>query len=74
MVTHRAADAVVDTLLANGFDTIYGLPGVHNDPLYDAFWRQKNRLRTLHARHEQGAAYMALGAAPCPKTACSSTR
>lgn len=63
MVTHRAADAVVDTLLANGFDTIYGLPGVHNDPLYDAFWRQKNRLRTLHARHEQGAAYMALGAA-----------
>lgn len=63
METHRAADAVVDTLLANGFDTIYGLPGVHNDPLYDAFWRQKNRLRTLHTRHEQGAAYMALGAA-----------
>ena len=61
METHRAADAVVDTLLANGFDTIYGLPGVHNDPLYDAFWRQKNRLRTLHTRHEQGAAYMALG-------------
>ena len=63
METHRAADAVVDTLLANGFDTIYGLPGVHNDPLYDAFWRQKNRLRTLHTRHEQGAATMALGAA-----------
>ncbi|MDE2362975.1 MAG: acetolactate synthase [Hyphomicrobiales bacterium] len=63
MESHRAADALVETLIANGLDTVYGLPGVHNDPLYDAFWRQKNRLRTLHTRHEQGAAYMALGAA-----------
>ncbi len=63
MEQHRAADALVDTLIANGFDTIYGLPGVHNDPLFDAFWQNRNRLRFLHARHEQGGAYMALGAA-----------
>ena len=58
-----AAQSLVDTLIANGVDTIYGLPGVHNDPLFDAFWHSRNRLRMLHARHEQGAAYMALGAA-----------
>lgn len=63
MEQHRAADALVETLIANGLDTIYGLPGVHNDPLFDAFWQNRNRLRFLHSRHEQGGAYMALGAA-----------
>ena len=63
MEQHRAADALVETLIANGLDTVYGLPGVHNDPLFDAFWQNRNRLRFLHARHEQGGAYMALGAA-----------
>ncbi|MFV0281198.1 MAG: thiamine pyrophosphate-dependent enzyme [Rhodoblastus sp.] len=63
MEQHRTADALVETLIANGLDTIYGLPGVHNDPLFDAFWGNRNRLRFLHARHEQGGAYMALGAA-----------
>ncbi len=58
-----AAEATVATLLAHGLDTIYALPGVHNDPLFDALYRVANRLRTVHARHEQGAAYMALGAA-----------
>ncbi len=62
--THQtAAQSLVDTLIANGLDTVYGVPGVHNDPLFDAFWHAKDRLRMLHARHEQGAAYMALGAA-----------
>lgn len=58
-----AAEATVATLLAHGLDTIYALPGVHNDPLFDALYRVANCLRTVHARHEQGAAYMALGAA-----------
>ena len=39
------------------------MPGVHNDPLFDAFRPPGDRLRMVHARHEQGAAYMALGAA-----------
>jgi acetolactate synthase-1/2/3 large subunit len=57
------AEATVAALLAHGLDTLYALPGVHNDHLFDALYRQANRLRTVHARHEQGAAYMALGAA-----------
>jgi acetolactate synthase I/II/III large subunit len=58
-----AADAVVATLVAHGLDTIYALPGLQNDPLFDALFRFSDRLATLHTRHEQGAAYMALGAA-----------
>ena len=57
------AEATVDTLLAHGYDTVYALPGVHNDHLFDAFQRAGDRMRVVHTRHEQGAAYMALGAA-----------
>src|SRR5665647_1556956 len=57
------AEATVATLIAHGLDTVYALPGVHNDHLFDAFQRAGNSLRVVHSRHEQGAAYMALGAA-----------
>jgi acetolactate synthase-1/2/3 large subunit len=57
------SEATVATLLTHGFDTVYALPGVHNDHLFDAFHRAGDRLKVVHTRHEQGAAYMALGAA-----------
>ncbi|HUI98169.1 MAG TPA: thiamine pyrophosphate-dependent enzyme [Xanthobacteraceae bacterium] len=56
-------EAVVASLAAHGIDTVYALPGVQNDHLFDALYRAQNRIRTVHTRHEQGAAYMALGAA-----------
>lgn len=56
-------EATVAALLAHGLDTLYALPGVHNDPFFDALYKASNRIRTVHTRHEQGAAYMALGAA-----------
>ena len=56
-------EATVAALLAHGIDTLYALPGVHNDHLFDALYKAGNRVRTVHTRHEQGAAYMALGAA-----------
>lgn len=57
------AEAAVQTLLRHGLDTVYALPGLHNDPLFDAFFHVADRLRVIHPRHEQTAAYMALGAA-----------
>src|SRR6202163_3278307 len=57
------AEATVAALIAHGLDTIYALPGVHNNALFDALFRAADRIRTVHTRHEQGAAYMALGAA-----------
>ena len=55
--------AVVDSLVRHGLDTLYALPGVHNDPLFDAAQQSDGALRVIHPRHEQTAAYMALGAA-----------
>jgi acetolactate synthase-1/2/3 large subunit len=57
------AEATVAALIAHGIDTIYALPGVHNDRLFDALFKAGDSIRTIHTRHEQGAAYMALGAA-----------
>jgi acetolactate synthase-1/2/3 large subunit len=57
------AEAAVEALIAHGLDAVYALPGVHNDVLFDALFKAADRIRTVHTRHEQGAAYMALGAA-----------
>jgi acetolactate synthase-1/2/3 large subunit len=57
------ADATVASLIAHGIDTMYALPGVHNDHLFEALFQASAAIRVVHTRHEQGAAYMALGAA-----------
>ncbi|MGH7155967.1 MAG: thiamine pyrophosphate-binding protein, partial [Acetobacteraceae bacterium] len=56
-------EAAVASLAANGIDTLFCLPGVQNDHLFDALHKAQDRIRPIHTRHEQGAAYMALGAA-----------
>jgi acetolactate synthase I/II/III large subunit len=53
--------AVIRTLARFGVDTVFGLPGIQLDPLFDALYEQRQSIRTYHTRHEQGAAYMALG-------------
>jgi acetolactate synthase-1/2/3 large subunit len=55
-------DAVVRSLLGHGVDTIYCLPGVQSDHLFNAMFDAGDALKVVHTRHEQGAAYMALGA------------
>jgi len=55
------ADAITRSLIDRGVDTLFGLPGVQLDNLFDSLYRHSDRVRTLHTRHEQGAAYMALG-------------
>ena len=57
------AEATVAALLAHDITTLYGLPGVHNDHLFDALFKASDRIRVVHTRHEQGAGLMALGAA-----------
>ncbi|RUM03900.1 thiamine pyrophosphate-dependent enzyme [Rhizobium chutanense] len=53
--------AITRSLVAHGIDTVFGIPGAHmydfNDALYDA----GDKIRFIHTRHEQGAAYMAYG-------------
>ena len=57
------AEATVAALITHGVDTIYALPGVHNDFFFDALFKAADHMRVVHTRHEQGAAYLALGAA-----------
>ena len=56
-------DAVVRSLLAHDVSTIYCLPGVQSDHLFNALFDAGDAVKAVHTRHEQGAAYMALGAA-----------
>lgn len=52
-------EAMVRAAMANGIDTVFGLPGAQIYPLFDALHRLG--LETITTRHEQGAAYMAMG-------------
>ena len=54
------AEATVAALIVHGIRTIYALPGVHNDHLFDALFKAGDRIRTVHTRHEQGAGHSAL--------------
>lgn len=55
-----AARALVDGLLREGIDHVWGIPGTQNLPLIDAL-RDTPEIRFILTRHEQGAAFMAYG-------------
>jgi acetolactate synthase I/II/III large subunit len=61
MTKMTGGGALVEMLRRHGVDTIFALPGVQNDALFVAFFDAAEALRVIHTRHEQGAAYMALG-------------
>ena len=56
-----AGDAIVRSLVAHDVTTVFGLPGAQMYALWDALHRCGDQVRTITTRHEQGAAYMALG-------------
>jgi len=53
--------AIVEALIANGVDRVFGLPGAQLYPLFDALQQNSDRIRTVGARHEQACGYMAFG-------------
>jgi acetolactate synthase-1/2/3 large subunit len=53
--------AIVEALIANGVDTVFGLPGAQLYPLFDALQQRSDAVRTIGARHEQACGYMAFG-------------
>jgi len=52
-------DAIIRAALANGMQTIFGLPGAQIYPIFDALHSSPAKL--IVPRHEQAAAYMAMG-------------
>ncbi len=53
--------AIVEALIANGVDTVFGLPGAQMYPSFDALQQHNGTIRTVGARHEQACGYMAFG-------------
>src|SRR5256885_1566876 len=53
--------AIVEALVANGVDTVFGLPGAQLYALFDALQQRGDQIRTVGARHEQACGYMAFG-------------
>ena len=54
------ARALVDCLLREGIDHVFGIPGTQNLPIIDVL-RDTPEIRFILTRHEQGAAFMACG-------------
>jgi len=54
------AQLLVEALKANGVDTIFGIPGIHNLAVYDALVDER-ALRIVTTRDERGAGHMADG-------------
>ena len=55
----NASDILVERLIAWGVDTIFGLPGDGINGVFEALRKQKERIRFIHVRHEEAAAFMA---------------
>lgn len=53
--------AIARSLVENGVDTVFGIPGAHMYDFNDALYEKRNQIRFIHTRHEQGAGYMAYG-------------
>jgi len=60
-VEATGAEILVDSLIAEGVETVFGLPGLQLDHIFDALYHRQNNVRVIHTRHEQAAAYMAFG-------------
>ena len=61
MARLTGGQALVQSLLREGVDTIFGIPGIQLDWAYDALYDESDKIRVVHTRHEQATAYMADG-------------
>lgn len=55
------AEILVECLLEQGVDTIFGYPGGAVLNIYDALYKYQNKIRHILTSHEQGAAHAADG-------------
>jgi acetolactate synthase I/II/III large subunit len=57
----RGAEILIRGLVANGVDSIFGLPGGAVLHIYDELWRYREAITHYLVRHEQGAVHAAEG-------------
>jgi len=54
-------DRLIETLMEWGVDTVFGLPGDGINGIMEALRKNRARIRFIHVRHEEAAAFMACG-------------
>lgn len=59
--TKTGAEAMMECLLQEGVDTIFGYPGGAIMPTYDALYSYMDKINHILVRHEQGAGHAAQG-------------
>ncbi len=57
----NGSEILIEVLLEQGADTIFGYPGGAVLNIYDALYKNQNRIRHIITAHEQGAAHAADG-------------
>lgn len=57
----RSTQAILECLLEQGVDTVFGYPGGTILNLYDELYRYRDRIRHILTSHEQGASHAADG-------------
>lgn len=55
------SQAVIESLLNERVEVIFGYPGGANMPIYDALYNYEDKIRHILVRHEQGATHAAEG-------------
>jgi acetolactate synthase-1/2/3 large subunit len=55
------SEVLIEALIHEGVDSIFGYPGGAVLHIYDELWRARHRISHYLARHEQGAVHMAEG-------------
>lgn len=61
MIERTGGQILIDALIANGTDTVFGVPGESYLEALDAIYDRQNAIRFITCRQEGGAAYMADG-------------
>jgi len=57
----KGSHALIQSLIAEGVDTIFGYPGGQIIPTFDALYDYTNQINHILVRHEQGAVHAAEG-------------
>ena len=60
-MAYTTSDLLVERLLDWGVDTVFGLPGDGINGIMEALRTRQDRIRFIHVRHEEAAAFMACG-------------
>ncbi len=58
---YSGSQAVLEALIAEGVETVFGYPGGAIMPIYDALYDYNDRLKHILVRHEQGGIHAAQG-------------